>query len=144
MAAGDNQLVPVEFDLIHQQSQVGFAQARGRVGEALLERLAERFHGVGVHAPYRERLAVFELGHLRENLAAPRLELLRARAQRFVDGQGAIFHGLVEAIQARRRPVEFRLHRDEPGILGRFRLALVPQQCVEHEGHALGREHLFG
>ncbi|MGE3161329.1 MAG: hypothetical protein AB7K53_04665 [Burkholderiales bacterium] len=144
MAARNYQFVPVELDFVHQQAQVGFAQARGWVGEALLQRRAERFHGVRVHPPHRERLPVLELRHLGEHFATTRFELLRARAQCLVDGQGAFLHGLIEAIQARRRPVEFRLHRDEPGILGGLRLALVPQQLVEHQGHALGREYPLG
>ncbi|MFY9314996.1 MAG: hypothetical protein WAO95_05485 [Burkholderiales bacterium] len=144
MAAGNDQFVPVESDLLDEQSQVGFAQARGGVGEALLQRRAERFHGVRVHPPHRERLPVFELGHLGEHFATTRFELLRARAQCLVDGQGAFLHGLIEAIRARRRSVEFRLHRDEPGILGSLRLALVPQQLVEHQVDTLWREYLFG
>ncbi|MGE0875891.1 MAG: hypothetical protein AB7O31_14605, partial [Burkholderiales bacterium] len=72
MAAGNDQFVPVEADLIDQQSQVGFAQARGWIGEALLQRRAERFHGVRVHPPHRERLPVLELRHLGEHFATTR------------------------------------------------------------------------
>ena len=56
--AGDDQFVPIESDLLDEQPQAGFAQARGRIGEALFQRRAERVHGIGVHPPHRERLPV--------------------------------------------------------------------------------------
>ncbi|HKA41000.1 MAG TPA: hypothetical protein VKF40_03325 [Burkholderiales bacterium] len=60
MAAADDQLVPVELDLVHQQAQVGLAEARRRIVEAFLEGRAEGIDLIGVHPAHGERLAIRE------------------------------------------------------------------------------------
>ena len=116
MAAANDQLVPVELDFVYQQTLVRFAQARGRVVELFLERCAEHFDGISIYAAHRERLAVLELRHLGQNLAATRLELLRTRTQRLVDRERTFLNGLIKTIQTGRSTFKFFPQRDEPRI----------------------------
>ncbi len=95
MAAGDDQLVPLQADLIDQQPKVGFAEARRRIAEALPECRAEGAHRLRVDPLYRKCLSVLQLGHLGQDLAAPGLELFGPRPKCVIDRDRAVLDCLV-------------------------------------------------